>query len=171
LSPFRRDDFFQGGGVRPDGIYIRGAGRNSTYLIKSDNTGNFMIMVDTKTGKPFKFTNITLQVRLDALQGSNRTVFVEDNLFDLNRHCATATNGANYVARYNTVKDNYQDSVSFDAHGLSRAWPRGTRSVEIYGNVVTNSIRRFGGAGIRGGSGVIWGNSWNGVSAWCGALT
>jgi hypothetical protein len=244
---------FKGVVFAPDGIYIKGAGRDSTYLIKGDNTGSFMIMVDTKTGKPFKFSNITLQGRLDALQGSNRTtavtnvtdgglyirgaaknfqifnsrftkflrvgiefqgdagsiqgeqtgviygnefidnwyinlgygvavdgsvkswnraitlgtsnaVYVEDNLFDLNRHCVTATNGANYVARYNTVKDNYQDSVSFDAHGLSPAWPRGTRSVEIYGNVVTNSIRRFGGAGIRGGSGVIWGNSWNGVS-------
>jgi hypothetical protein len=244
---------FEGAVFAPDGIYIRGAGRDSTYLIKSDNTSNFMIMVDSKTGMPFKFSDITLQGRLDALQGANRTtavtnvtdgglyirgaaknfqifnsrftkflragiefqgdagsipgeqmgviysnefidnwyinlgygvavdgsvnswnraivlgtsnaVFVEDNLFVLNRHCVTATNGANYVARYNTVKDNYQDSVSFDAHGLSPAWPRGTRSIEIYGNVVTNSIKRFGGAGIRGGSGVIWGNTWNGVS-------
>jgi hypothetical protein len=244
---------FVGAVVAPDGIYIRGAGRDSTYLIKGDNTSNFMIMVDSKTGKPFKFSDITLQGRLDALQGSNRTtavttvtdgglyikgaatdfqifnsrftkflragieflgdagskwgeqrgviygnefidnwytylgygvevegsvkswnraialgtpnaVFVEDNFFDLNRHCVTANNGANYVARYNTVKDNYQDSQSFDAHGLSPAWPRGTRSVEIYGNVVTNSILRWAGAGIRGGSGVIWGNTWNGVN-------
>jgi hypothetical protein len=29
---------------------------------------------------------------------------------------------------------------------------------------VTNSIIRWAGAGIRGGSGVIWGNVWNGVS-------
>ena len=53
---------------------------------------------------------------------------------------------------------------SFDAHGFSSAWPRGTRSVEIYGNLVINSIIRWAGAGIRGGSGVIWGNIWNGVS-------
>jgi hypothetical protein len=212
-----------------------------------------MIIVDAKTGMPFKFSDITMQGRLDALQGTNRTtavttvtdgglyikgaarnfkifnarftkflragiefqgdagtvpgeqigviyrnefidnwysnlgygvaidgsvnawnrpialgtanaVFVEDNLFVLNRHCVTSTNGANYVARYNTVRDNYQDSQSFDAHGLSPAWPRGTRSVEIYGNVVTNSITRWAGAGIRGGSGVVWGNTWNGVS-------
>jgi hypothetical protein len=244
---------FRGTVMAPDGIYIRGAGRDSTYLIKSDNTSNFMIQVDSKTGMPFKFSGITLQGRLDALQGSNRTtavtnvtdgglyirgaatnfqifnsrftkflragvefqgdagskwgeqrgviynnefidnwyinlgygvavdgsvkswnrtitlgtsnaVFVEDNLFVLNRHCVTATNGANYVARYNTVKDNYQDSQSFDAHGFGPSWPRGTRSVEIYGNVVTNSIKRWAGAGIRGGSGVIWGNTWNGVS-------
>ena len=244
---------FTGSVFAPDGIYIRGAGRDRTFLIKSDDTSNFMIMVDSKTGLPFKFSDITLQGRLDALQGTNRTtavttvtdgglyikgaatnfqifnsrftkflragiefqgdagtkwgeqtgviygnefidnwytylgygvaidgsvkswsrtitlgtanaVFIEDNYFDLNRHCVAATNGANYVARYSTVKDNYQDAAAFDAHGLSPAWPRGTRSVEIYGNVVTNSIKRFAGAGIRGGSGVIWGNTWNGVT-------
>ena len=243
---------FVGSVLAPDGIYIKGAGRDSTYLNKGDDTGKFMIIVDSKTGMPFKFSDITLQGRLDALQGSNRTtavttiadgglyikgaaedfqifnsrftkflragiefqgdagsrrgaqrgviyhnefidnwyvylgygvaivgsastwtkpvalgtadaVFVEDNYFDRNRHCVTATNGANYVARYNTVRDNYQDSQSFDAHGLSAAWPRGTRRVEIYGNTVTNSVRRWAGAGIRGGSGVIWGNTWNGV--------
>jgi hypothetical protein len=241
----------------PDGIYIRGAGRDSTFLVKSDNTSAPMIIVDAKTGMPIKFSDITLQGRLDALQSTNRTtaltnvtdgglyikgavknfkifnsrftkflragiefrgdagsapgeqmgviyrnefidnwyinlgygvavdgsvnawirpialgtanaVFVEDNLFVLNRHCVTATNGANYVARYNTVRNNYQDSQSFDAHGLSPAWPRGTRSVEIYGNVVTNAITRWAGAGIRGGSGVIWGNTWNGV--WHGVV-
>jgi hypothetical protein len=243
---------FTGSVFAPDGIYIKGAGRDSTFLIKADNTSNFMIMVDTKTGLPFKFSDITLQGRLDALQGTNRTtavttvtdgglyikgaakdfqifnsrftkflragiefqgdagtlpgeqrgviyanefidnwyinlgygvavdgsasswtkpmtlgtanaVFVEDNLFDRNRHCVTATNGANYVARYNTVKDNYPNSQSFDAHGLSPAWPRGTKSVEIYGNTVTNTVKIWAGAGIRGGGGVIWGNTWNGV--------
>ncbi len=244
---------FKGVVYAPDGIYIRGAGRDKTFLVKSDNTGAPMIIVDAKTGMPFKFSDITLQGRLDALQGTNRTtavttvtdgglyikgaakkfkifnarftkflragiefrgdagsmpgeqmgviyhnefidnwyinlgygvavdgsvaswnrpialgtadaVFVEDNLFVLNRHCVAATNGANYVARYNTVRDNYQDAGAFDAHGLSPAWPRGTRSVEIYGNLVTNSITRWAGAGIRGGSGVVWGNTWSGVS-------
>jgi hypothetical protein len=211
-----------------------------------------MIIVESKTGMPFKFSDITLQGRLDALQGANRTtaitsvtdgglhirgaarniqisnsrftkflragiefqgdagsmpgeqtgviyhnefidnwyinleygvavdgsvtswqgamtlgtpdaLFIEDNLFVLNRHCVTATNGAKYVARYNTVRDNYQDAAAFDAHGLSPAWPRGTRNVEIYGNTVNNTIIRWAGAGIRGGSGVIWGNTWNGV--------
>ena len=209
-SPFPPDDYsFTGTVYAPDGIYIRGAGRDSTFLVKSDNTSVPMIIVDAKTGLPFKFSDITLQGRLDALQGGNRTtavttvadgglyikgaaknfkifnvrftkflragiefqgdagsssnwgeqmgviyrnefidnwsinlgygvavdgsvaswnrpialgtanaVFVEDNLFVLNRHCVTSTNGANYVARYNTVKDNYQD-----AQVLRRAWP------------------------------------------------
>ena len=53
-----------------DGIYIRGAGRDSTFLVKSDNTSVPMIIVDAKTGLPFKFSDITLQGRLDALQGA-----------------------------------------------------------------------------------------------------
>jgi hypothetical protein len=247
---------FSGQVFAPDGISIMGAGgRNQTYLIKNDDLSQprAMIVVDSKTGQPFKFSGITMQGSLDALQGSNRTtavtsvtdqgllikgaaknvqifdsrftkfiragiefqgnigtvpgeqtgviyrnefidnwytnlgygiaingvastwdrpaalgtanaLFIEDNLFDRNRHCVTSNNGANYVARYNTVKDNYQDTQAFDAHGLTPSWPRGTRSFEIYKNTVTNSIKRYGGAGIRGGGGVIWGNTWNGVS-------
>jgi hypothetical protein len=212
-----------------------------------------MFTVDAKTGQPFIFSGITLQGRLDTLQGTNRTtavttvtdqglvimgaatnvqiydsrftkfiragiefvgdsgtvrgpqtgviyhnefidnwytylgygiaingwpgtwnqavslgtsnaLFIEDNYFDLNRHCVTGDSGANYVARHNTVQDNYQDAGAFDAHGLTASWPRGTRSVEIYKNLVIDSIKRYAGAAIRGGSGVIWGNSWNGVT-------
>jgi len=239
----------------PDGIHIKGAGMNSTYLIKNDNlsTWHAMITVDAKTGQPFIFSDITLQGRLDALQGTNRTtavtsvtdqglviygaaknvqiynarftkfiragiefvgssgtvpgqqtgvifhnqftdnwfvnlgygiaingspntwnqsvtlgtanaLFIEDNNFTLNRHCVAADNGAIYVARYNTVVNNYQDAGAFDAHGLSPSWPRGTRAVEIYNNRVSNGIRRFAGAEIRGGSGVLWGNTWSGVT-------
>jgi hypothetical protein len=247
---------FSGQVFAPDGISIVGAGgRDQTFLIKNDDLSEWhaMITVDAKTGQPFKFSGITMQGRLDALQGANRTtavttvkdqgllikgaakniqifdsrftkflragieflgsagtvpgeqtgviyrnefidnwytnlgygiaingvtstwsrpqllgtanaLFIEDNFFDLNRHCVTSNNGANYVARYNTVKDNYQDAQSFDAHGLTPSWPRGARSVEIYGNTVTNSITRYAGAGIRGGGGVIWGNTWTGVS-------
>lgn len=245
---------FVGQVFAPDGIYIKGAGRDSTYLIKSDDLSEWqgMFTIDAKTGQPFKFSGITLVGRLTALQGTNRTavsttvkdqglviygaaknvqifgsrftnflragiefrgdagsvpgepngviydnefidnwyiylgygvaidgsakswhrevrlgssnaMFVEDNHFDRNRHCVTSSDGGVYVARYNTVVDSYQDASSFDAHGLSPAWPRGTRAVEIYRNTVNNSITRWAGASIRGGSGVVWGNSWNGV--------
>jgi hypothetical protein len=239
----------------PDGIHIKGAGRDSTYLIEGDAPGkrHVMISVDARTGKPFMFSGITLQGRLDALQGTNRrtaatpvndqgllikgavkdvqiydsrftkftragiefvgsagkvrgeptgvvyrnefvdnwytylgygvaiigspagwnrpielgtanTLFIEDNYFSRNRHCVTGNNGASFVARHNVIEDNYQDAGAFDAHGLTPSWPRGTRSVEIYQNVVRDSIKRFAGAEIRGGSGVIWGNRWSGVS-------
>jgi len=246
--------YFKGQVFAPDGIYIKGAGRDLTFLIKSDDLSEWQAMftIDAKTGRPFKFSGITLVGRLDALQGNNRTtvvtnvkdqglviygaakdfqifdsrftkflragielradagsvpgeqsgviyrnefidtwhrnlgygiaingsveswhrkvtlgssnaVFVEDNFCDRNRVCVAASDGANYVARYNTVVDNYQDAAAFDAHGLTPYWPRGTRSVEIYKNTVINSITRWAGASIRGGSGVVWGNSWSGV--------
>ena len=246
--------YFKGQVFAPDGIYIKGAGRDRTFLIKSDNLSEWrgMFTIDAKTGRPFKFSGITLQGRLTALQGANRTtvvtpvrdqvlviygaakdfqifdsrftkflragielrgdggsrpgeqsgviynnefvdnwyqylgygvaidgsakswgrkislggsdaVFIEDNYFSRNRHCVTSVNGANYVARYNTVVDNYQDAAPFDAHGLTPYWPRGTRSVEIYKNTVSNSITRWAGVSIRGGGGVVWGNSWRGV--------
>jgi hypothetical protein len=67
---------FEGSVLAPDGIYIKGAGRDSTYLIKTDDSSSFMIIVDSKTGLPFKFSDVTLQGRLDALQGSNRVTAV-----------------------------------------------------------------------------------------------
>ncbi len=246
--------YFTGQVFAPDGIHIKGAGRDSTYLIKNDNLSDWqgMFTVDCKTGHPFIFSDITLKGRLDALQGTNRTtavtnahdqglcikgaarnvqiyncrftkfiragvefvgsagtipgpqtgviynnifydnwytylgygvaidgypnswnttytlgtsnaVYVEDNYFELQRHCTTSTNGANYVARHNTVKNNYQDAQSFDAHGKSSSFPRGTQSVEIYNNTINNSIVRWAGVGIRGGGGVVWGNTIAGV--------
>jgi hypothetical protein len=38
---------FKGLVLAPDDIYIKGAGRDSTYLVKSDDTSNFTIMVDS----------------------------------------------------------------------------------------------------------------------------
>ena len=43
---------FEGSVLAPDGIYIKGAGRDRTFLIKDDDTSNFMIMVDSKTACP-----------------------------------------------------------------------------------------------------------------------
>ena len=36
----------------PDGIHIQGAGRDSTYLVKADDTSGAMIYVDAWTGQP-----------------------------------------------------------------------------------------------------------------------
>src|SRR5262249_11572055 len=84
-------------------------------------------------------------------------------VFDRNRHAVTATNGANYVARYNTVTNTSLESQAFDAHGYTASWPRGAKSVEIYNNTITNSVKTWAGAGIRGGGGVICGKKGRGV--------
>ncbi len=94
--------------------------------------------------------------------GTADVVVIEDNLFERHRHTVAANNGARYVFRYNRIVDNYQDAAAIDAHGLAD-WPRGSRSYEIYENQVDNSIKRWAGAGPRGGSGVIFNNRFNGV--------
>lgn len=95
--------------------------------------------------------------------GSTNAVVIEDNRFERHRHTIAGNNGARYVFRYNRIFNNYQDAAAIDAHGLS-AWPRGTRSYEIYENQVDNSVKRWAGVGPRGGSGVIYNNRFNGVS-------
>src|SRR5438552_2665320 len=75
--------------------------------------------------------------------GTSNAVYPEDNYFELYRHAVTSGNGASYVARHNTCKNNYQDAQSFDAHGKTSNWPRG--SVEIYKNTINNSIVRWAG--------------------------
>jgi hypothetical protein len=236
-----------------DGIWIKGAGRDQTKLLKKDDLSEWkaMFTIDCKTGKPFKLSGMHFEGRLQDLQGDNRKtnqtqvrdqgvlikgkavdiqifdcrftrflraglefakgtvagtstgviyrneiidcwysylgygvaingdsagawnqpvkpgtatyLYIEDNFFDRCRHFTTAGDGAIYVARYNRCIDNYQDAAAFDMHGLSNAWPRGGRWIEIYRNTVTNKVIRNSGAGIRGGGGVIWGNRWSGV--------
>lgn len=94
--------------------------------------------------------------------GSVNAVVIEDNLFERNRHTVAANNGARYVFRYNSIVDNYADAAAIDAHGLA-AWPRGSRSYEIYENTIKNSVRRWAGVGVRGGDGVIFNNRFEGV--------
>ncbi len=95
--------------------------------------------------------------------GTTSAVVIEDNRFELHRHTIAANNAARYVFRYNLIVNNYPDAAAIDAHGLA-AWPRGTRSYEIYENRVDNSIKRWAGVGPRGGSGVIFNNVFNGVN-------
>jgi hypothetical protein len=232
----------------PDGIWIKGAGRNATKLLNKDDLSAWkaMLVVECKTGKPFKLSGIHFEGRLQALQGDNRTsnqtqvcdqgvlvngnavdieifdcrftkftraavefskstttptgviyeneftdcwysylgygvaingasaaawnepltpgsanmLFIEDNKFDRCRCFTAASDGAIYVARHNECIDNYQDATAFNMHGLTNAWPRGGRWIEVYNNTVKNSVKRNSCAGIAGGGGAIWGNRW-----------
>src|SRR5262249_32964392 len=56
----------------PDGLSVRGAGRDKTWLIKDDRLGEWkpMFSVDCKTGRPFRLSGVTLQGAGRDLQAS-----------------------------------------------------------------------------------------------------
>ena len=63
---------FHGQVFLPDGVSVRGAGKNDTLLIKDDRLSEWkpMFSVDCKTGKPFSFSGITIQGAGRELQAS-----------------------------------------------------------------------------------------------------
>lgn len=88
----------------------------------------------------------------------NHATFVEDSLFVGNRHAIAASAGAYYVFRYNQVLHNVV-ACAVDAHGMGYGSAHGTRYIEIYNNVIEDPVFDWCGIGIRGGSGVIFGNT------------
>ncbi|MBN1524601.1 MAG: hypothetical protein JW904_08965 [Spirochaetales bacterium] len=96
--------------------------------------------------------------------GTQDAVFVEDCTFDFQTkgdHAITSNNGARYVFRYNTIQSSRDtNSTQVDAHGNYFA-DRGTFSVEIYNNTL-KSGRSWYGLYIRGGTGVIFNNTFTG---------
>src|SRR5262249_8169364 len=63
---------FHGQVLLPDGLSVRGAGRDKTWLIKDDRLGEWkpMFSVDCKTGRPFLPSGVTLQGAGRDLQAS-----------------------------------------------------------------------------------------------------
>jgi hypothetical protein len=95
--------------------------------------------------------------------GSENAVFVEDSVFTGNRHAIASNNGSKYVFRHNTVSDNACNCQAVDTHGQEYGGARGSRSFEIYGNVINNGDT-WPGIWIRGGDGVIFDNQINQVT-------
>jgi hypothetical protein len=92
---------------------------------------------------------------------AERTVFIEDNYFynpdacsAHNAHAVYAQNGGIFVARHNEIH-----GMNIDAHGFCAT--HGTREYEISNNtwVGVGSTNLFSVFHIRGGTGVIYGNS------------
>ncbi len=97
----------------------------------------------------------------DLQPGGAQAIFVEDSLFVGNRHAIAASAGAHYVFRYNQVLHSIV-ACAVDAHGMGYGNARGTRYVEIYRNVIEDPGYDWCGIGIRGGAGVIFGNTIDG---------
>lgn len=95
--------------------------------------------------------------------GSENAVFVEDSVFTGNRHAIASNNGSKYVFRHNTVSDNAGEWQAVDTHGQEYGGNRGSRSFEVYGNVIDNGDT-WTGIWIRGGDGVIFDNEINQVT-------
>jgi hypothetical protein len=93
--------------------------------------------------------------------GGSKAVFVEDSTFIGNRHAVAASAGAHYVFRHNHVLHGVV-ACGVDAHGMGYGNKNGTRYVEIYYNVIEDPQDRWCGIGIRGGAGVIFGNTISG---------
>jgi hypothetical protein len=93
------------------------------------------------------------------------SVYIEDCYFEKWRHCVSANEGAHYVFRHNTIKNDVALG-SLDAHGTYNYV--GTRAVEIYNNQILDPVGNAEGVldtiYIRGGGGVIFNNVVNGYN-------
>ncbi|MEO8504122.1 MAG: hypothetical protein ABI609_09515 [Acidobacteriota bacterium] len=94
--------------------------------------------------------------------GTRDAVFVEDNYFYDNRHGIASNYGSRYVARFNTFVSTRRtrDFAMIDAHGKQDPGEVGSRSWEIYGNLLQTDPPSMiaDGIGLRGGDGVVFGN-------------
>jgi hypothetical protein len=102
--------------------------------------------------------------------GTNKAVYVEDNVITYNvldtgvESGFDAYGGARYVIRYNQA-----NNVEFGGHhGTDSGGERSPVSFEIYNNTYVNNSSNVIRAGtVRGGTGVIFNNTYGGtVSAW-----
>lgn len=97
--------------------------------------------------------------------GTKNAVFVENNVFSGNRHHIASNGSSHYVFRHNRVihRDTVRNYDMTDARGKSTPNYTGSRSFEIYNNnyvYETKTSEKAGAAiGIRGGDGVIFGNT------------
>jgi hypothetical protein len=95
----------------------------------------------------------------------DHTVFIEDNYFynpnpcttSHNAHAVYGQNGGIYVARHNEIH-----GMNIDSHGFCNI--HGTREFEISNNtwIGVGSTNLYAVLDLRGGTGVVYGNSWAG---------
>jgi hypothetical protein len=98
--------------------------------------------------------------------GTENAVYIEDCVFNfvaIALGCFIEGDcGGRYVFRYNSLNSATSlNSCFIDAHGIWNSGERGTRSIEVYNNVL-NSGHSYYGMYIRGGAGVIFNNTFNG---------
>lgn len=99
---------------------------------------------------------------LELGERNAHATFIEDNYFEDNRHSVASNYGARYVFRYNTLVNTSRAwrSVAIDAHGIQGPGEMGSRSWEVYKNVLKTqgSTTTAQAIKMRGGDGVIFDN-------------
>ncbi|GBE19289.1 protein metal binding site [archaeon BMS3Abin17] len=92
--------------------------------------------------------------------GTANAVYVEDNTFNSNVAKATIDmyKGARVVFRYNSITGSY-----IMTHGRDTNNQRSVFSYEIYENSITTSNSRYRGMFLRGGTGVVYNNTFTGA--------
>lgn len=103
--------------------------------------------------------------------GSNEAVYIEDCVFDYDtiHDGAIDSYGSNYVFRYNTVYNTW-----IEHHGTDSGSERSPKLFEIYNNTFYNNISPTGSSlsttynHFRGGTGVVYNNTFTGTYAWAG---
>ena len=97
--------------------------------------------------------------------GTNNAVYIEDNTFNYgstDEDCIDAYGGARLVIRHNAFNNAH---IGF--HGFDSGDRRSVFSYEIYSNTFTNnSSTEFRAVNLRGGTGVIYSNTFTGSRSW-----
>jgi hypothetical protein len=94
--------------------------------------------------------------------GTESTLFIEDCFFNngyMNDNCLDANSGADYVFRYNRVVNTFPGHHGTDTGGEGHRAPH---SFEIYNNTLTSSISLYTCGRYRGGTGVVYNNTFSG---------
>ncbi|MCC7117651.1 MAG: right-handed parallel beta-helix repeat-containing protein [Anaerolineales bacterium] len=172
------------------GVTIQGGGRGVIY--QNDFFSNFKCQ-DEETILPREDgTNWKITEPLDCLGygvavygddsypaaiqlGTENAVFIEDNVFNDNRHAIASNHGSNYVVRYNSIAhtERGRNFGIVDAHGRGEYGP-GSRSWEVYHNtLIDNTETQWNTTGIlmRGGDGVVFDNIVPSTFGWGVGLT
>lgn len=116
--------------------------------VGTDGYGVVVYGIDALEGEPF---------------GSGRATFVEDSSFSLCRHAVASNKGARYVFRYNHVVQN-EIAHAVDAHGQEYGSTVGTEWIDVHDNLIEDPIYLGYAVRIRGGTGVIWNNTFLGYN-------
>jgi hypothetical protein len=107
--------------------------------------------------------------------GTNGAIYIEDSVFTLTHQTdglLDGFTGGRVVFRYNTATFGGSESGSWDTigfHGTDSGFYRSFFSAEMYGNTMTNNmpsaITPFH---LRGGTGLVYSNTFNGSGGWHG---